>query len=105
MSGVFVSDGMASVLKVLQSGKLAAVCIQNSKTKHNKESLAAAQGLNNQAQFRGAVEIVKIDPSDRSEAKLIQTCKVDASSDSAQIVIIAPPGKVMGKFDGTATTN
>lgn len=105
MSGVFVSNGMASVLKVLQSGKIAAVCFQNSKTKHNKESLAAAQGLNNQTQFRGAVEVVKIDSSDRSEAKFIQTCKADAGSDSAQIVVIAPPGRVVGKFDGTATTD
>jgi len=105
LSSAFVSDGMADVLKVLQSGKLAAVCLQNSKTKHNKESLAAAEGLNTQAQLRGAVEVVKIDPSDRSEAKFIQTCKANAGSDSAQVVIIAPPGRIMGKFDGTATTD
>ncbi|MCL5103591.1 MAG: hypothetical protein M1133_05690 [Armatimonadetes bacterium] len=105
ISDAFVSSGMAEVLKVLQSGKLAAVCLQNSKTKHNRESLAAAEGLNTQAQLRGAVEVVKIDPSDRSEAKFIQTCKADAGSDSAQIVIIAPPGRVVGKFDGTATAD
>jgi len=105
MSSVFVSDGMASVLKVLQSGKIAAVCLQNSKTKHNKESLAAAQGLKNQAQLRGAVEIVKIDPSDRGESDLMKRCQVDTTSTDAQIVVIAPPGKVMGKFGGTVTTN
>ena len=105
ISDAFVSNGMASVLKVLQSGKLAAVCLQNSRTKHNKESLAAAAGLNAQAQLRGAVEVVKIDPSDRSEAKFIQTCKANAGSESAQIVIIAPPGRIMGTFDGTATTD
>ena len=105
LSSAFVSSGMADVLKVLQSGKLAAVCLQNSRTKNNKESLAAAEGLNNQAQFRGAVEVVKVDPSDGSEAKFIQICKADAGSDSAQIVIIAPPGRIVGKFDGTATTD
>ena len=105
ISDAFVSNGMADVLKVLQSGKLAAVCLQSSKTKHNKESLAAAEGLNNQAQFRGAVEVVKIDPSDRSEAKFIQICKANAGSDSARIVLIAPPGRIVGTFDGTATTS
>ena len=105
LSDAFVSSGMANVLKVLQSGKLAAVCLQSPKTKLNKESLAAAEGLNTQAQLRGAVEVVKIDPSDRSEAKFIQTCKADAGSDSAQIVIIAPPGRIVGTFDGTATTD
>ena len=105
ISDAFVSSGMADVLKVLQSGKLAAVCLQSSKTKHNKESLAAAEGLNTQAQFRGAVEVVKIDPSDRGEAKFIQVCKADAGADDAQIVIIAPPGRIVGKFAGTATTD
>lgn len=105
MSSVFVSDGMASVLKVLQGGNLAAVCIQNSRTKHNKDSLEAAQGLKNNAQFRGAVEIVKIDPSDRGESQFMKQCKVDTASTDAQIVIIAPPGRVVGKFGGTVTAN
>jgi hypothetical protein len=105
MSGVFVSDGMASVLKVLQGGKLAAVCIQNSRTTHNRESLAAAQGLKNQAQFRGAVEVVKIDPSNRGESQLMKQWQVDTTSTDAQIVVIAPPGRVVGKFDGTTTTS
>jgi hypothetical protein len=104
LSEAFVSSGMADVLKVLQSGKLAAVCLQSSRTKHNKESLAAAEGLNKQAQLRGAVEVIKIDPSDPAEAKFMKTCKVDAGSDSAQIVVIAPPGRVVGTFGGTATT-
>lgn len=105
MSSVFVSDGTASVLKVLQGGNLAAVCIQNSRTKHNKDSLEAAQGLKNNAQFRGAVEIVKIDPSDSGESQFMKQCKVDTATTDAQIVIIAPPGRVVGKFGGTATAN
>lgn len=104
LSEAFVSDGMAKVLKVLQDGKLAAICVQSSKTKLNKESLAAAEGLKYGAQFRNALEIVKIDPSDSSEAEIIQTCRVNANSENAQLVVIAPPGRVMGTFDGTATT-
>lgn len=104
LSGAFVSSGMAGVLKALQSGKMAAVCLQTPKTKHNKESLSAAQGLSKLDAFRGAVDVVKVDPSDRSEAKLIQKCLVDGASDEAQIVVIAPPGRVVGMFDGNATT-
>lgn len=103
VSGVFVSDGMASVLKVLQGGKLAVVCVQNSRTKHNKESLAAAQGLNNQPKFRGAVGIVRIDPSDRGESRFLKQCQVDPATDDAQMVIFAPPGKIVGKFGGATT--
>lgn len=104
ISDAFVSAGMADVLKALQDSKLAAICLQSSKTKLNKESLAAAEGLKYGAQFRDAMEIVKIDLSDSSEAKLIQTLKVDANTENAQMVIIAPPGRIMGTFDGTATT-
>lgn len=105
ISDAFVSNGMANVLKALQDGKLAAVCVQSSKTKLNKESLAAAEGLKYGAQFQGAVEIVKIDLSDSSETKLIQTFKMDANTENAQLVIIAPPGRIIGTFDGTATTD
>ena len=102
-SNVFVSDGMATVLKVLQGQKLAAVCVQGSRTKNNKSSLATAEELKADPQLGGAVEIVKIDPSDRSEAKFMKMCQVDVHSAHAQLLVLAPPGRVVGKFDGTAT--
>lgn len=104
LSDAFVSNGMADVFKVLQDGKLAAICMQNSKTKLNKESLAAAEGLKYGAQFRDALDIVKVDPSDSTEAKLVQSCRISPSVENAQLVVIAPPGRIIGTFDGTATT-
>lgn len=104
LSSAFVSHGMAEVMKAMQDGKLAAVCFQNSKTKHNSESLAAANGLNKQAKFRGVVEVIKVDPSDAGEAKLVKACKADDDAASAQLAIIAPPGKLVGKFSGATTS-
>ena len=102
-SGVFVSDGMADVVKVLQDRKLAVVCIQSSRTKNNKKSLATAEELKADPALGGAVQIVKIDPSDRTESRFMGECKVDVRSTNAQLVVLAPPGKLVGKFDGTAT--
>lgn len=102
-SDAFVSDGMASVLKILQSQKLAAVCVQGAGTKNNKQSLATAEELKSAPDLGGAVEIVKIDPSDRSESKFMKDCKIDARSADAQLLVLAPPGKVVGKFGGAAT--
>ena len=93
-SGVFVSDGMANVIKVLQSPKLAAVCIQGPRTKNNKKSLATAEELKADPALGGAVEIVKIDPSDRSESRFMKECKVDTHSTDAQLLVLAPPGKL-----------
>jgi len=103
ISDAFVSNGVADVLKVLQDGKLAAVCIQSSKTKFNKESLAVAEELKSGGQFRGALEIVRVDSSDTSEAYLVQYCKVDPGTENAQLVVIAPPWRIVGAFDGTSS--
>ena len=102
-SDVFVSDGLANVLKVLQDGKLAAVCIQGAKTKFNKESLAAAEGLKTDSRLSGNVGVVRIDPTDHRESKFLQQCKINSGSANSQIMIIIPPGRVIGTFDGNTT--
>jgi hypothetical protein len=103
ISDAFVSSGMADVLKVLQSSKLALVCLQNGKTKFNKESMTAAEGLKADKTLPGLVEIVKIDPSDSRESKFLQQCKANAGSANAQVVMIIPPGRILGTFDGNTT--
>ena len=103
LSDDFVSKGMADVLKVLQSGKLAAICVQNSKTKHNQESLDAAKGLRSDKRLADLVVIVTVDPSDKDESKFMQLCKADANSAEAQLVVIVPPGRIVGKFNGAAS--
>ncbi len=102
LSSVFVSKGTAAVLKVMQNRKLAAICLQNSKTKHNKECLSTARGIKSDSRLGGAVEIVKIDPSDRSESKLLKQLGISNSA-NAQLVVMASPGRILGKFDGTAS--
>ena len=103
VKAAFVSDGMANVLKVLQSGKIVLVCVQNGKTKLSKESLKAATAFKADSRLPGAVDIVKIDPSNRAEAKFLGLCKVDPKGPNAQIVMIAPSGMIVGRFPGQTT--
>jgi len=103
LSDVFVSPGQAEVLRVIQGGRVAVISIQNSKTRYNKESIAAAEALRADKRFASAVEIVKIDPSDRRESGFMRQCAVDTGSGNAQLVMIAPPGRVIGKFDGATS--
>ncbi len=102
-SKAFVSDGMASVIKVMQDRKLAAVCIQGPRTKNNKKSLATAEKLKAAPELGGAVEIVKINPSDPAESRFIKECKIDTRSTDAQLLVLAPPGKLVGKFTSADT--
>lgn len=103
VSEAFVSDGQAAVLKVLQSGKLTLVCLQNGKTKYNKESMTAADGMKADKTLAGVVEIVKIDPANKAESKFLQLCKVNTASANSQVMMIIPPGKILGTFDGNTT--
>lgn len=102
-SDVFVSRGTAAVLKVMQSRKMAAVCIESSRTKCNKQCSATARGVKSDSRLGGAMEIVTIDPSDRSEAKLLKQWGVSGDSANAQLVLVALPGGIVGKFDGAAS--
>lgn len=102
-SNVFVSGGEAAVLKTLQSGKLALVCLQNGKTKYNKASVTAAEGLKADKTLPGSVGIVKIDPSDRRESEFLQKCRVNAGLANSQVMMIIPPGRILGTFDGNTT--
>ena len=79
--------------RCLQGGKMAVVCIQRLEANLNKECQATARGLKADSRLGGAVEIVTIDASDRSESKLMKQWKIDADSANAQLVVVAPPGK------------
>lgn len=103
-AGALTSPGMAEILLAIQQGKLAAICVQGAKTKHNSASLKAARNLAANPQFAAsAIKIIKVDPANAAEAKVMQVCRIDPSISDAQLVIIAPPGRVVGKFPGTAT--
>lgn len=103
-SAAFVSKGKADLLKALQDQKMAVLCIQNSRTKHNEESLAAVRGLASSSQLPSEVLVVRINSADRAEAKLLEQLKVDTGSREAQVIVIVPPGKVAGKFSGAVST-
>lgn len=103
-SNAFVSGGMATVIRAMQDQKFAVLCLQNSRTRHNKESLSAAKGLAEAEGFAGVTEVVRIDPADPAEARTLRQLQLSASPSEAQVVVLAPPGKVAGKFSGAVST-
>lgn len=102
-SDVLVSDGTAAVLKAIQARRIAAVCLESSRTKFNKQCSATADGVKSDVRLGGAVDIVKIDPSDRSESRLMKQWKISTDSPNAQLVVVVPPGAVVGRFDGASS--
>lgn len=96
----FVSSGMANVLKVLQDGKLAIVCLQNNKTTLNAKNQALARELAADPQLASISSIQTMDPADRTEADFYKQCGVTTGTRKAQVLLLVPPGKVVGVFDG-----
>lgn len=99
----FASPTLAKVLKLLQDGKLVLLCVQSKTTRHNAESLKAAQGAAADKRAGGQIRTVQLDPSDRACADLVAKLKVSASVQEAAIHIVVPPGTIAGVVKGATT--
>jgi thioredoxin-like negative regulator of GroEL len=100
----FVSPGTASCLKALQARKLVLLVIQRRSPSIRQVSLQ--QGVADfaaDARFAEATEIVAIDPADPAEASFLRDLPVDPRANTSVTVLLAPPGSVVGKFDGAVT--
>jgi hypothetical protein len=100
----FVSPGTAKVLKGLQARKLVLLSVQSRSPRVRQVSLQpGVADFAADARFAGATEIVSIDPADPSEASFLHDLQVDPRSSTSVTVLLAPPGSVVGKFDGAVT--
>lgn len=100
----FVSPGTAGCLKALQARKLVLLSVQRRSPYIQQVSLArGAADFAADARFAGATEVVSIDPADPAEGAFLQELQVDARSSTSVTVLLAPPGSVVGKFDGAAS--
>ena len=54
-------------------------------------------------QFAEETEIVKVDPSDPKEAKLLAQLKADPKAKTASTALLAPPGMIVTKVDGATS--
>lgn len=100
----FVSPGTAMCMKALQSRKLVLLCVQSRSPQFSQVSLQ--QGVADfaaDAKFGGATEIVTVDPADPAEASFLQDLQVDPRAGGQTTVFLAPPGSVVGKFEGAVT--
>ena len=103
-SQAFVSPGTAACLKALQARKLVLLCLQSRSPQVQQVSLQ--QGVADFAadtRFRGVTEIVSVDPADPAEASFLQDLQVDPRAGGQTTVFLAPPGSVVGKFEGAVT--
>lgn len=100
----FVSPATARCLKALQARKLVLLCVQRRLPYVRQVSLQ--QGVADFAadpRFARATELVVLDPADPAEASFLRDLQVDPRAAGQTVVFLAPPGSVVGKFDGPVT--
>ena len=97
------SPGLTASLKGLQDRKLVFVCVQNGTTKSNAAALQGVQDFKADRRFASTTEIVTVDPAKTEEARFLGQLGVTPDTKEAVTVFLAPPGKVVGKFQGATT--
>jgi hypothetical protein len=99
----FISPQTANCMKLLQEGKLVVLCVQNANTNTNDASLQGVNEFRSDARYQSAVEVVRLDPGDQSEAAFLRDLQVSPNTAVAVTVLLAPPGSPIAKFEGATT--
>lgn len=103
--GAMVSPGLQACLKPLQERKLVFLCLQNKTTKSVDAAMKGVNDFKADKRFTDATVVVVVDPADAGEAKLMGQLKVEPKTDEAVTVLLAPPGAVVGKFNGATNVD
>ena len=103
LQAAVASPGLQQILKAVQEGKLALVCLQNAQTKDSDAAMKGVKEIKADEQFSEVTEVIKLDPSDPKEARLVAQLKVEPTTKKAATVVVAPPGVMVTKLDGATT--
>ncbi len=100
LRGVIATPGLQKCLKALQERKIVFLCAQNKKTKFNSAAMQGVNDFKSDPQFAQFTEIITIDPADKIEEKFIAQLKIDPNTNGAITAFLAPPGSIIGKYEG-----
>ncbi|MBN1492023.1 MAG: hypothetical protein JXA69_19070 [Phycisphaerae bacterium] len=100
----FVSRCTERCMKALQSRKLVFICVVDQADPQAQTTIPqGVEDFKADAKYNRATEIVLVSASDKDEAKLLQKMRIDPRTPKPVAVFLAPPGAMIGKFDGRAT--
>ena len=95
--------GLQQCLKALQARRLVLVCLQNGRTQANDAAMKGVNEFKADPKYGGLTDIVKVDPSDAKEAKLLAQLQADPQAKEAFTALLAPPGVMVAKVSGPTT--
>lgn len=96
-----VTPTMTRCMKSLQENRLVFVCVQ---TSEKAVVPAAVKEMQADPQFKDRITLVSMQLRDPDESRFLNQMQINPDKTTATTaVLLAPPGVLIGKFDGTAT--
>jgi hypothetical protein len=99
----FVSPCTAKCMRAIWDKRSILLCVQNKKTKENKEALDGAKEFKNDPKYAKGIEIIMLDPADKAEQRFLKDLEVDPLAPTAVTVLVMPPGAPVAHFTGALT--
>ena len=96
----FVSPGTQLCLKALQDRKLVLLCVCDQAGPAGATVPSGVREFKADPRFAAAAEVVLVNAGDDREASFLKELQVDARAPKPFTVLLAPPGTVVGQFDG-----
>ncbi len=100
----FVSPCMQLCLKALQGRKLVLACVVDQANPQDPVEIPqGVRDFKDDKKFGPATEIILVNAKNQEEAALLKDFKVDSKMRKPVVVFLAPPGAMIGRYDGSAT--
>jgi hypothetical protein len=104
LRAAFVSHCTELCLKALQNRKLVLVCVVDQADPQASAAIPkGVQDFKADEKYGPATEIVRVNANDKNESAFLKDFQVDSKMQKPVVVFLAPPGSMIGKFDGTTT--
>jgi hypothetical protein len=100
-----VSQCTQLCLKAIQNQKLVLLCVVDQTNPQNPVTIPkGVEDFKANTKVGPATEIVLVNARDESEATFLKDFQVDTNTQKPVVLFIAPPGSLVGKFNGTVTS-
>ena len=100
----FVSPCTQQCLKALQDRKLVLACVVDHVNPQDQVMLPkGVEDFKADAKYGSATKVVLVNARDQGEAAFLKDFQVDPQVQKPVVVFLAPPGAMIGKFDGSTT--
>lgn len=100
LTSAIVSPGQASCLKALQDKKIVVLCAQPA---GSTETPAGVRQFQADKLYSNRTEVVTVTATDPAEAKFLNQLRVPTNQRTPVVAFMAPPGVMIGVFNGNVT--